>query len=739
MFRYFYICLILVTGFILTETTVNAQEFPIAVGSDTTFSGGAVYGGLNGLVAVQGDASSQYNINAQLIGAGGVLIGSRFSLGAVGMMPGAIPVFDGTNYFLVWREFNGNLKGQFINTSGSLVGTSVTIGTNVSIQRPGSYGVVFGDTAFMVVFTKTDDFLYGQRVSRSGNLIGGQIQISTNLAREVSLAYDGTNYLATWVKIIPDTDKDIYGQFVSKAGSLVGSNFLIDGGPNYSDNPTSLAFDGTRYLLAFHEQPTTGGNWFLLGRFISTSGAIEETITIHDTSNAPFFPSVAFDNKNYLITWTQRSNASLMGRFYNTSGVPIDSSFVIFGALGNKTPLGGVGFGGGLYLAIATRIDANFSNGDVYGRFISPLAEVDSLMVPVVGGTFQMGSTTGESNEQPAHTVMVSSFDMDITEVTFEKWTLVRDWGLTHGYTDLPVGGNGYNNPGTTNHPVTEVNWYDAVKWCNARSEMDSLTPVYYTDSTQVVVYKTDGNIFLVNGAVKRTANGYRLPTEAEWEFAAMGGTQTHGYTYSGSNVADSVAWTASNSASATHPVANLKPNELGLYDMSGNVIEWCWDRWGYYTSASQTDPQGPTEGPQRDLRGGHWGMYSTDATVKYRSYGVTAQRIGNIGFRCVQSQQSGTEVEVWNGLPQSFGMEQNYPNPFNPTTTINYRLPIQAHVTLKVFDVLGREVATLVNQIQEPGYKSVSFNANNLASGIYYYRLQAGTNIETKKLLLIR
>lgn len=381
MFKIHFIRLMIVAGFISTQATIKAQEFPIAVGSDTTFSGGAVYGGLNGLVAVQGDANSQYSINAQLVGTGGVLIGPRISLGASGVMPGAKPVFDGTNYFLVWCEFNGNLKGQFINTSGTLVGSSVTISTNVSVERPGPSAIVFGDTAFLVVFTKTDDFLYGQRVSRSGNLIGSQIQISSNHARGVSLAYDGTNYLATWVEIIPDIDKDIYGQFVSKTGSLVGSNFLIDGGPNYSDNPASLAFDGTRYLLAYPDQPPASGRWFLFGRFITTSGTIQETITICDTSKGPFFPSVAFDNNNYLVTWTQLSNRSLMGRFYNTSGVPIDTPFVIFGPLGNKIPLGGVGFGGGLYLAITTRIDSNFSDGDVYGRFIQPLTGVENVKI----------------------------------------------------------------------------------------------------------------------------------------------------------------------------------------------------------------------------------------------------------------------------------------------------------------------------------------------------------------------
>lgn len=370
MKKIFIFLLLGVFGLIFTNENLQAQEFPIAVGSDTTFSGGSAYSGLNGLVAVQGDANSQYNINAQLIGDGGVLIGQRITLGAKGIFPGAKPEFDGTNYFLVWCEFSGNLKGQFINTSGTLVGSSFTISTNVSIDQSVSYSVVFDDTEFLVVFTKTNGFLYGQRISKSGSLVGSQIQISSNYARENSLAYDGINFLATWVEVIPSTDKDIFGQFVSKTGSLVGSNFLIDGDPYFSDNPTSLAFDGTRYLLAFHEAQTIGSNWFLLGRFITTSGLVQETITICDVSKAPIMPSVAFDNNNYIITWTQLSDQTLMGRFFNKSGIPLAEPFVIFGSLNNKIPFGGVGFVDGQYLGVATRLNSDFTDGDVYGRFI---------------------------------------------------------------------------------------------------------------------------------------------------------------------------------------------------------------------------------------------------------------------------------------------------------------------------------------------------------------------------------
>ena len=277
---------------------------------------------------------------------------------------------------------------------------------------------------------------------------------------------------------------------------------------------------------------------------------------------------------------------------------------------------------------------ATNSAGTSYGNqvsFTTSSGIISQGMVQVTGGTFTAGSTS----------VTISSFKMDKYEVTYELWIDVQTWALANGYTDLVAGQNGYN-PNGTNNPVTVVNWYDIVKWCNARSEKDGLTPVYYTSSSFIAanVYKT-GETNIDNTMVSWTANGYRLPTETEWEFAAKGGTlaQSTPYVYSGSNTIDDVAWYSSNSGTTTHTVGTKSANELGIYDMSGNVWEWCWDWSGStYPSGGTTDPKGPsTTQTFRLLRGGSFDFDEGLCRVDYRDYSYPDGRSYGVGFRCVQ------------------------------------------------------------------------------------------------------
>jgi len=225
-------------------------------------------------------------------------------------------------------------------------------------------------------------------------------------------------------------------------------------------------------------------------------------------------------------------------------------------------------------------------------------------------------------NELPVHTVMVSAFYIDRYEVTKEKWDEVYNWAITNGYE--------FDHPGrgtAPDHPVHTVNWYDCVKWCNARSEKEGLTPCYYTTAAQTEVYRI-GQIILINECVNWATNGYRLPTEAEWEKAARGGfagrrfpwgdTITH-YQANYCSIAAiryDKSWTRGNhpnfaggSGPYTSPVGSFNPNGYGVYDMAGNVFEWCWDGYdgSYYASSPARDAKGPVSGSFRVLRGGSW------------------------------------------------------------------------------------------------------------------------------------
>jgi len=257
--------------------------------------------------------------------------------------------------------------------------------------------------------------------------------------------------------------------------------------------------------------------------------------------------------------------------------------------------------------------------------------EAESSMVAVTGGTFQMGSISGPS---PVHSVTISSFYIGKYEVTQTEW--VATMGTNPSYFT-----------GDLNRPVEQVSWYDIMVYCNKRSIAESLTPCYTINSstnpsdwgTVPTSTNTTWNAVICNWS----ANGYRLPTEAEWEFAARGGNSSNGYTYSGSNTIGDVAWYYDNSQVGgiytTHAVGTKAPNELGIYDMSGNVCEWNWDWYASYGSSAQTNPTGATNGTDRMLRG--CSFYYTDdegCSVTDRSicepYGI----IYDFGFRLART-----------------------------------------------------------------------------------------------------
>ena len=235
-------------------------------------------------------------------------------------------------------------------------------------------------------------------------------------------------------------------------------------------------------------------------------------------------------------------------------------------------------------------------------------------LIFIQGVTFQMGSNNGESDEKPVHSVTVDDFYISKYEVTQKEWKAVMGSNPSYFKGD--------------NLPVEQVSWYDAVEFCNKKSRKEGLTPCYSGSGKSITC--------------NFNANGYRLPTEAEWEYAVRGGNKSRNYKYSGSNTIGDVAWYSSNSGSKTHPVGTKQANELGISDMSGNVWEWCWDWYDndYYSSSPRNDPTGPSSGSYRVLRGGSWHDFDDYCRVAHRNFSNPDYSYNDYGFRIVRDSQ---------------------------------------------------------------------------------------------------
>ena len=369
------------------------------------------------------------------------------------------------------------------------------------------------------------------------------------------------------------------------------------------------------------------------------------------------------------IRAAQRAGTHLVDIYYNVADADGNSPLTVYVAVSAN---GGVNFnvpvftltgavGPGVTLGNDRHIVWN-AGTDWPGQFNSqckvkiiaddgtaPPAPTGMAYIPAV--PFQMGDTYLEqTTAMPVHGVYVSAFFMDKFDVTRETWVDVYTWAIGNGYD--------FNNAGTysgNNHPVQTVNWYDAVKWCNARSEKAGLTPCYYTDATQTTVYRIGPNN-LTNACVKWAANGYRLPTETEWEKAARGGSGGKRFPWGDTIYSTNANYNSSASyaydlgpvrgytygGGSTSPVNNYAPNAYGLYDMAGNVWQWCWDwydgNWYGQPAASSDDPHGPpTALSYRVLRGGAWSLNAIYSQCAFRcSYDPNYAGF-DVGFRCVR------------------------------------------------------------------------------------------------------
>ncbi|MBQ6269095.1 MAG: SUMF1/EgtB/PvdO family nonheme iron enzyme [Bacteroidetes bacterium] len=252
------------------------------------------------------------------------------------------------------------------------------------------------------------------------------------------------------------------------------------------------------------------------------------------------------------------------------------------------------------------------------------IGEVEFCMKYVEGGKFKMGADNGDDtniviSSAPEHNVKLKSYYIGEIEITQELWHKVMKGNKNKIFIDP-----GYFTGDKL--PITNVSWYEVVVFCNRLSKKFSKEPVYSLYGNTDV--DTWGAVPITNSDTWNNikmnffANGFRLPTEAEWEYAAKGGQYTSNFIYSGGNNLDDVSWNQDNSGKRTHVVGQKNYNELWLYDMSGNVWEWCWDWSAEYKRTwifSQNNPTGPSVGEKRIIRGGGFDSYLDNIKVTYR------------------------------------------------------------------------------------------------------------------------
>ena len=504
--------------------------------------------------------------------------------------------------------------------SGTIYGLSPSTVYYFRSFATNSAGTVYGNEQSFTTFPAgAISSLDCSGVVQSGNLISGKSVSGT----EFTIPYDGGNGGSHDGQTVNSTDITgltavlAPGSFTSGTGSI---NYTIQGVPSGSGAASfAILIGGKSCTLGLAVAPASIGS-------LNCANAVGSGTITEGT------PAT---NVRIKIPYTGGNGGAYSGQVISSMGVSgltatLSSGNFVTGSDSLVFTIGGTPSSAGT---------ASFSIG-IGGQNCAFDLYVSEVFIfkSISGGNFTMGCTNtyGSSNfdpyclssETPVRSVSISPFLIGETEVTQTQWEKLM--------------GSNPSNQGKIcpQCPVEGISWYDAIVFCNRLSESQGLNPCYFSDASFTQVYGKFGDQwFLSNtGNVfwKPTANGYRLPTEAEWEYAARGGSSTN--IYAGGNDPNQLAWYTSNSGFRSWDVKLKLPNGFNLYDMSGNVFEWCWDLYDSYPSTAQSDPKGPDIGYDRVFRSGSWWDSVARCRVANRAGTYPSYRNDQVGFRLVKS-----------------------------------------------------------------------------------------------------